>query len=149
MSLSYITLADAITYFNTRLHADAWDCATDTDRLKALYTATRAIERLKFIGCKTADDQDLHFPIDGATTVPTEIQYATAELALALLDGADPELEREKLDMQSQGYGQVRSMYDRSNRPPHIMAGIVSFQAWNLLAKYLADPHAIRLNRIS
>jgi hypothetical protein len=147
MSLSYITLTDAVDYFNTRLHADAWDCADPQDRTKALCTATRQIENLKFIGCPSVEGQSLHFPIDGETEVPLDIQYATAELALALLDGVDPELERANQDMISQDYGRTRSMYDRKNRPPHIMAGIVSFQAWNLLAKYLADPHIIRLHR--
>jgi hypothetical protein len=149
MSLSYIDLADAVTYFNTRLNADAWDCASDIDRNKALCTATRQIECLNFIGCKTDEAQELHFPIDGATEVPLDIQYATAELALALLDGADPEMERSILDMTAQDYARVRTMYDRRNRPAHLMAGIVSFQAWNLLSKYLADPHSIRISRSS
>lgn len=144
---SYITVADADTYFATRLNAEAWECASDTDKTKALATATRQIDNLRFVGCPAVEDQLLHFPTGTDTEVPTKIQYATAELALALLDGADPEMERANLDMTAQGYGQVRSRYDRNNRPPHIMAGIVSFEAWNLLAEYLADPHRIKLHR--
>lgn len=149
MALSYILLADATAYFDTRLNADPWDCASDTDRTKALCTATRQIECLNFIGCKTDDAQTLHFPTDGDTTVPLEIQYATAELALALLDGVDPELERSNLDLTGQTYAKIQTLYDRSNRPAHIMAGIVSVQAWNLLQKYLAEPNSIRIFRSS
>ena len=146
---SYINILDAQAYFDTRLQTDPWDESDDATRDKALCQATRIIDRLNFVGLKTESTQDFQFPRDGDTTIPEDIKWATAELALALLDGVNPDLEFENLFMVSQGYSSVRSSYDRSVKPPHVLAGIPSIAAWTFLKPYLRDPNQIDLKRIS
>jgi len=145
----YITVEDADAYFATRLNSEIWDLAEDTEKNKALITAGRAIDRLNFTGSRTDSTQEHQFPRYDDASIPTDVQYACCELAFALLDGVDPELEYENLNMVAQGFGNVRSTYDRSNKPAHIVAGIVSMAAWRLLLPYLRDPLHVEVNRVS
>jgi hypothetical protein len=146
---AYCTVDEAQSYFDGRLNTDAWDDATSTNKEKSLINATRLIDRLNFKGTKTSDSQDLQFPRDEDTTVPDDIKYACSELALALLDGVDPELEFENLRMVSQGYANVRSTYDSLIPAEHINAGIPSVAAWRYLKPYLRDAQAVDLSRVS
>jgi len=144
----YIERADATTYFSERFNSGSWTSADDDDQTAALKTATRYIDRLRFTGAKTVATQELQFPRDDDTTVPTDIQYACCEIAYALLDGIEPELEYENLNMVSQGYGNVRSTYDRTDKPLHILAGIPSIVAWRYLLPYMPDLRSISLDRV-
>ena len=146
---SYLDRLDANDYFNGRLNSEAWEDAANTDRNKALITATKMIEQLNFIGIKNSEDQEFQFPRGGDSTTPQEILDAVCELAYELLDGKDPDLEFENLAMTSQGYGNVRSTYDRSIVQEHILAGIPSVRAWRLLKPYLRDSKAIIISRVS
>ena len=146
---AYLTVSEAQTYFNERLNADPWDCANATNKDKSLKQATKMIDRLNFRGCKTVDSQVNQFPRDADTVVPQDIKDATAELALALLDGVDPELEFENLAMVAQSYGNIKSTYDRSITQEAMIAGIPSVTAWRFLKPYLRDPYTIDLNRVS
>lgn len=145
---SYLTVAEAQAYFDERLNTDAWDSSIVSDKTKALAQATRIVDRLNFLGVKTEDTQTNQFPRDDDTTVPTDIQYATAEIALALLDGVEPELEFENLQLRSQGYGSVRANYEEGPLP-HIVAGVPSAVAWMYLKPYLRDPRTLDIYRIS
>lgn len=147
MAVSYATIPEAQAYFDGRLHTEAWDDSDDPTRTKGLCQATTIIDRLNFLGCKAVVAQALQFPRDTDTVVPDDIKNATAELALALLDGVSPDLEFENLFMVSQGYSSVRSSYDRSAKPPHVLAGIPSIAAWTFLKPYLRDPTELDLNR--
>ena len=146
---SYLTIGEAQAYFNERLHTEPWDCATPVDKDKALAMSTKTLDRLNYLGCKTDLTQELQFPRDADTVVPQDIKDATAEIALALLDGIDPELEFENLSMVSQGYGVVKSTYDRGIVQEHYVAGIPSVTAWRMLKPYLRDPRTIDLNRVT
>ena len=131
---SYVTvLATADTYFDERLNVTVWAGATDDFKTRALIMATRAIDRLNFLGEIAEVGQVLQFPRYADDSIPTDIIRATCELALALLDDVDPEIEMENLNMTSQGHGSVRSTYDTSQPPEHILAGIVSVTAWRYL----------------
>jgi len=145
----YATIAWCTTYFSTVLNVEPWTEATDAERTAALTMATDAIDRLNFLGEKTDSSQTNQFPRDADTIVPEDIQKASAEIALRLLDGVDPEIEFEQLGMVSQGYANVRSTYDRSQPPPHIVAGIVSITAWRFLKPYLRDWRGVKVNRVS
>jgi len=145
----YLSVSAATDYFANRLNTDAWDDADEVDCEKALYMATDAIDRLNFLGEKADPDQENQFPRSGDTVVPQDIQDACAELALRLLDGVDPELEFENLAMVSQGYANVRSTYDRTTPPEHIVAGIPSVTAWRKIKPYLRDSRGIGLNRVN
>lgn len=59
---SYISVADATTYFNDRLYADSWTAASADDQAKALIMATKTLDRLLLRGRKKLDDQVLEFP---------------------------------------------------------------------------------------
>jgi hypothetical protein len=153
---AYITVYDANLYFQTRLGTDAWDSAIPTDQTKALAQATRSIDRLNFIGIKANPCQSFQWPrIVGprrlgtisASCLPNDIQVATAELALNLLDGIDADLEDELLGSQSDAYATVRVTSDSKVARDHIKAGIVSAIAWRLLLPWLQDPRAITLRK--
>ncbi len=146
----YATIAEAQAYFDSRLNTDAWDEAVnDAERTKALAMATTLIDRLNFRGEKADSEQELQFPRGNDTEVPQDIKDATAEIALALLDGVDPELEFDNLRMKSQAYGVVRSTYDSERAPEHYVAGIPSSIAWRFLKPYLRNVFTVGLDRVS
>lgn len=139
----------ASEYFATRLRTTVWDSASSEDRVKALSEATRSIDRLAFKGAKTDPEQVLQFPRNCKETIPDAILQATYELALALLDEIDPDIEVRRLGVTSESYGGVRTTYDRSSIDQGTLAGIPSPTAWQLLTPYLADPGEITLSRVS
>lgn len=146
----YATETEAQAYIDDRLNVEAWTDATSANRDKALIMATRAIDRLNFRGDKAGgDNQVLQFPRGDDTLIPQDIKDASAEIALSLLDGIDPELEFENLSMITQGYANVRATYDRSRPAEHIIAGIPSVVAWRFIKPYLRDPLTLELSRIS
>lgn len=172
----YGTVNEANTYFGYRLYSNAWSGANTTDRTNSLIAATQIIDRLNFAGCKASvysvkydstgnlidpqpsDSvvrfaylyQPLEFPRGTDTNVPDEIKMACWEIAYALLDGIDPDLEMENLAVTGQTIAGVRSTYDRNNvQVEHIANGIPSAKAWRLLKPFLRDASAIRLSRIS
>lgn len=146
----YATIAEAQAYFDNRLNTEAWDDATDANKNKALGMATvTIIDRLNFRGEKTDPDQELQFPRGDDTVVPQDIKNACAEIALALLDGVDPELEFDNLRMKSQAYGVVRSTYDSDRAPEHYVAGVPSSIAWRFLKPYLRNVFTVNLDRVS
>lgn len=146
---AYLTIVDAQDYFDERLHTEAWDSAEDVDRDKALAMATKLIDRINYLGEKTDSSQELQFPRFSDTEVPQDILNACAEIALKLLEGFDPEMEFENLLMVSQGYANVRSTYDRSRVPEHIVAGIPSIIAWRFLKPYIRDEKTVDLYRVT
>ena len=86
---SYISIADADTYFTARLYADDWTGA-DTVKERALNMARRLLDQQDFSGSRTSDDQLLAWPRSGISgvdsfTVPAGIVDAQCELALAFL----------------------------------------------------------------
>ncbi|MDB4726348.1 hypothetical protein OAF54_02835 [bacterium] len=147
--MSYLTVGEAQYYFDGRLGTSCWDDSSPEDQTKALTHATRIIDRLNFVGCKSDAAQELQFPRNGDTDIPQDIKNATSEVALALLDGVNPEMEFENIHMTSQGYGGARSSFDRSVKPPHVLAGIPSFTAWTFLKPYLRDTLTVDLFRTS
>lgn len=145
---AYLTIEEAQEYFENRLNSQTWFDAEPNNQLVSLKTATKYIDRLNYNGSKTLEAQYHQFPRGGDTYVPQDIKDACCEIAIALLDGVDIEKERENLDMVSQGYGNVRSTYERSMKPAHILAGIPSIVAWHLLLPYLPDPRIISVTRV-
>ena len=140
-----VTYGDA--YMADRLRTDAWDDASSADKLKALKQATAAIDKLNFAGEKADADQVNQFPRGDDTEVPDAIAQATCELALALLDDVDPNLEMEALGRTRQYVGDARTERDTSFAHDHIRAGIPSIQAWMLLVPFLRDPRILDVDR--
>ena len=135
-------------YFALRLRSQAWDDATDDDKVKALTEATDIIDQLNFAGDKTDSDQENQFPRSGDSDIPDAIKQAACEIAKALLDGVDPEKEFENLFKLSTSYGGVRTSFDRTSVAGHTVSGVPSFKAWKLLFPYLRDPAQIRIQRV-
>lgn len=94
--------------------------------------------------------QQLEFPRGSDTEVPATIEYACYEVAHALLDDKDPELELENLGIISSRYGSVGTTYSRSHVPiEHLINLIPNALAWRWLKPFLRDDDAIKLRRIS
>lgn len=176
----YATIQEAQEYFDSRLHESAWSRAVGGDRTKSLSQATQIIDRLNFKGYKAtvytaiqADSklltnfengdataiatirtaeaaQELEFPRGADTAVPNDIKVACYEIAYALLDGVDPDLELEALTATSYGIGNVRASFNRAQEPPeHLINGVPSSLAWRYLKPYLRDDDRIKLQRVS
>lgn len=166
----YGSLEEANQYFAMRLHESAWTDARAADRPKALLAATLIVDALNFKGHKhtvyllleekpkaTQDEirfaevsQPLEFPRGPDTEVPEAIRKACYEIAHALLDGVDPDLELENLGIVSQGYSSVRTTYSRNQVPiEHIINGVPAPAAWRLIRPFLRDDQQIRLTRAS
>lgn len=114
---SYLTRAEANSYFEGRLHTDAWDDASDSDKDKAIVMATRLLDNMfQWAEYPTESDQALQWPRIGLTarggltyldqdTVPIEIKNATAEFAMQLL-GEDRTLD---YDVETKGIQSLRA----------------------------------------
>lgn len=155
---AYDTYTNADTYFANRLHVLAWIEATNTEKTAALTEASARIDRLRFKGIKVEDTQDLAWPRyltaddeedDIETATPNDIKIACYEVAFALLDGVDPEMELENLAVSSQGFSSVRNTYIRGEAPEHFAAGIPSAYAWRFLKPWLAKGNVVKLSRVS
>lgn len=102
---TYVSLAEANEYFNTRLGSDNWTSADDTNKEKALIQSARIMNEFRYVGRKVTEDQPLAFPrlTIGRTltdaelimystytnSVPVEVKYAQCEQAIYLLEGED------------------------------------------------------------
>jgi hypothetical protein len=93
-SNSYVTQADATTYFGHRFDATEWTNASSDNRNIALMMATARLDQEEYTGLRVDDDQRLKWPRYGVyvdnvyqeeTAVPRPIKEATYELALAFL----------------------------------------------------------------
>ena len=169
MPSAYGTITEANDYFATKLHTYTWDDSSNVDKQKSLYQATRIIDRLNFRGNKStvyalleanedaeSEDireaelsQELEFPRDGDVSIPADIQVACFEIAQALLDGIDPDMELENLGVESVSYAGVRTGYYRNQEAvEHLANGIPSATAWRYLLPFLRDSKSVRLTRI-
>lgn len=145
---AYITNGDADLYFESRLDSDLWDETNETNKTKALATATRLIDRLNFEGDKTDDDQSLEFPRGGDTSIPQDIKDACCEIAYALLTGRDPEYEAEHQGTTTASNEVGRLVTDARSINMAKAHSIPSAVAWNLLRPYLRDGSVFTLSRV-
>lgn len=166
----YGDIAEADVYFSVKLHEYAWSAATTDEKTRALYGARQIIDTLNYKGHKAtvytlldaspnASDEDiraaeaaqpLEFPRGEDTTVPETIRMAAYEIAYTLLDGKDPDKELENLGIVSQGFGPVKTTYNRNQVPiENIINGVPSPKAWAWIRPFLRDDDAITLSRIS
>ena len=171
----YGLYADAVVYFNKRLHATAWEYSTAAEREKALIEATQIVDSLNYKGWKSSvyailydsegklvsplpsssemqtayNLQAREFPRNTDTVVPDNILMAVWEIAYQLLDGVDVDLELENLDVTSQGIASVRTTYDRRHVSiEHLYNGVPSLKAWRFLYPYLRDVKHITISRV-
>jgi len=95
---SYISVNDADTYFDDAIHGTTWEDADPTDKSKALVTAYRMLDRVRWAGDRTVSSQAQDWPRTGivdpegnavaSDSVPQFVIDAQSELALSLLSDA-------------------------------------------------------------
>jgi len=144
---NYNTTAELDTFFAGRLNTTPYDNAMSGDKTKAATQATAIVDRLNYLGKRLVATQDNEFPRDPDASIPQDIKDAHALIVLALLDGREIEAERDQLDIVNQTFANVKASFNRAELPPHILAGVLSFEAWTILKPYLRDQQAIQLLR--
>jgi len=144
----YGTIDGGDEYFGNILDCDGWLEAAIMRKGKALVMSTQIIDRFNYAGSKYVPSQEKAFPRSVAT-IPDNIIYACYEISNALLEGKDPAIEAESLNLINSGYANVRSTYDAQISPEHIVAGVPSIKAWQMLRPYLRDTRAIDISRVS
>lgn len=95
---SYVTVAEADSYFADRLNATAWTSADATLKGQSLVTAAILLNEQRWIGTAVSEDQPLAFPRSGeyfdprvgasvylSAGIPSRVTNANFELALHLL----------------------------------------------------------------
>lgn len=151
----YGTVAAANTYFASLLRRDLWFDASAEDREKALVAATNQIDRLNFKLLPTASDQALQFPRTEedadvlVTTVPTDIEKATYELAYVFLNDVDPDAEIRNERKLSHTFGGVKTVVNGNYVQEHVHAGIPSSQAWHYLYPFLEPIRSFTMQRVT
>lgn len=134
---SFVTLAEANSYFETVPDSTTWDAKTDDQKNRALISATRWIDTLNFYGDRCDSGQALSWPRNNyhvdrvelvCSLIPLDIKYATFELARGLAnepdavtgekgtDGVYEEVAigelRVRYNTDSQGVGTVNNVFD-------------------------------------
>lgn len=76
---SYVTLAEAETFFEGRANATGWDAGTNTTKNEALVHAARLVDSFRYRDFKyrTSPEQPLKFPRSNATVVSGNIDTYT------------------------------------------------------------------------
>ena len=146
---NYATVAEGDVYFSGRLDSESWDAASPDDKLRALTTATRLIDRLNYSGDKAEEDQVNEFPRDTDTEVPDSIVTACLEAAYSLLDGIDVELEARGIPMTGFGLSMVKNSVDVNIVNEWRVHGIPSMIAWSYLKPFLRDPGEMIISRVN
>lgn len=95
-----------------------------------------------------ASTQELEFPRGSDMDIPSDIKIASYEIAFALLDGVDADIEYEDQQVVSQGYAGVRTTYDRDSVQEHTNSGVPSATAWRYLKPYLRQDNSIKIHRV-
>ncbi len=133
--ISYCTIQDAQYYFDRLVFTDDWDEATAETREVALNEATDLVSALDIPTYVTYAD------------VPEDIQIATADIALKLLEGYDMSVEQHEATLDYQTRGKLKVTNAKKEIPLHIVAGIPSIPAWEILSGYLNITTTIRVDR--
>lgn len=109
-SNSYLILATAESYFETRLHKDAWDAATSEEKETVLINATRLLD--SYLVWNEIPDKD---------NPDQAIIDATCEMALVILSG-DTQVRDDMEGLESVGLKgmNVRARGKKRIIPPHV-----------------------------
>lgn len=137
---SYVTLADAEVYYESRLHSDEWDDVADSVKNEGLAMATMLFDsELLWVGSPASTTQALRWPRTSVTdpegvavsssTIPTFLANATAEFALWLIQ--DDRLK----ESDTQGFTQIKvgsifatiNARDRRDLMPPIVKSMVGY----------------------
>ena len=160
---SYVTLAEADTYFETVPDSSTWDDKTNDQKNRALISATRWIDALSFYGDRCSTTQALKWPrenytVDGielaCTLIPVGIEIATYELARALANdtGAITDTTGETGLYEAVKLGDIEVKYNKSSQAVGTVNNVFDVYPW--LQTYLgvyclggSGSYQIRLQR--
>ncbi len=142
--MTYVTLTEGNAYFASRLRAEAWDQAPDTEKTKAIEMTEKIITRISFKGLQ--DTAELLFPRDVGFT-PPRFSEAIFEEALSLLNGNDNEKDLADLHVKTTNLAGFSTTVNELTERPWILHGLTSPVAWNCLAPYVIDPRSVQLTR--
>ena len=140
-SNSYTTLADAETYFESRLHKSDWTSASDADKNIAIVWATRLLDELiDWEGYIYTTTQALRWPRSGVTdsdgelldkdTIPQFLVNAVSEYGMWLID------EDRTTDSDTAGFKKIKvdvitleiDKYDKPAQiPPSVLNMLVPY----------------------
>lgn len=160
---SYVTLAEADTYFETVPDSSTWTDKTDDQKTRALISATRWIDALSFYGDRCTETQALKWPredykVDGiklvCTLIPQQVKVATYELARAFANDTDSITGTSGTSglYDEVELGELKVKYKDSSTTPGLINNIFDVYPW--LETYLgayciggATNYAVRLFR--
>lgn len=126
----YLTEVEADEYFATVLDVEAWEDADSSSRLKALKMATTKIDQLPYIGIPATEEhafprESFYEPkVGDGGVVHNDVKKACCELALAYLDGTDPDADFSDQKVISEGFSSVRATYDKDFQEFHKLLGL-------------------------
>ena len=160
---SYVTLAEANSYFETVPDSSTWTDKTDDAKNRAIISATRWIDALSFYGDRCSETQALKWPrenykVDGielaCTLIPPLIKVATYELARALANDTDAITGSTGTTgiYDEVELGELKVKYKSSSTTPGVVNNVFDLYPW--LQTYLghycmggATNYAVRLRR--
>lgn len=128
---SYLSEADAGSYFDERLHTTNWTAASSEEQQASLLMACNFLERrIRWNGLKADSSQALEWPRSGCvdqdgvsidnSVTPQAIKDAQAELALVLLGRDLTEVQDAAGFAKAEAVGPIKVTYDTASRVPVI-----------------------------
>lgn len=144
----YLEVNDADAYIqNYKVERSEWENASEGNKEIWLNKATRALDSLVWKSVRTDSLQPNAFPRGSETDIPQDILDATAELAFAYSCGVNPDLEFDNLSISSRKLGPVSTTSDTTIPKVFVILGIVSLDAYRLIAPYLQSSKLQRIER--
>ena len=132
----YVTLEEADIYLESVMNTEPWDLSTDLIRTKSIKASQKIIEALNTVGT-----------LDEFGEPVALIKDATIEIALKLLDGVDPETELYNYTIKEMEFDRLKQTNKSGETPLHVIAGVPSVTAFNILRRFMPDLTTVRLNR--
>lgn len=132
----YLTLDEADIYLEAVMVTEAWDLSTDVLRTKSIKAAQRIIEALNTFG--TLDENGDPVAL---------IKDATIEIALKLLEGVDPATELYNYTIKEMEFDRLKQTNKSGETPLHVIAGVPSIIAFNILRRFMPDLTTVRMSR--
>ena len=132
----YVTLEEADIYLESVMNTEPWDLSTDLIRTKSIKASQKIIEALNTVGT-----------LDEFGEPVALIKDATIEIALKLLDGVDPETELYNYTIKEMEFDRLKQTNKSGETPLHVIAGVPSVIAFNILRRFMPDITTVRLSR--
>ena len=143
---SYVTLAEANSYFETVPSSANWDNKTDDQKNRAIISATTWLDGLTYYGTRCTTTQALKWPrkeykVDGVdikcTFIPDEVKIAAFELARALANDTDAVIGSKGTDgvYEEVKLGDLEVKYNTKSQTASLVNNIFDVFPW--VATYL------------